>query len=256
MKETTRKINAKQALTGAAVLLFWLAVWGIAARIVGKPYLFASPADTLLALWRLLPQREFWTSILHSLSRIGCGFLAGFLCGVLAAALSAVSPVVKRLLSPALRFLQSVPVASFVVLALIWFGSGKLSGVIAFTVVFPLFYFTVQKGLDAADPQLLEMARVFRVRPGKVILKIYVPSVLPYLTAACMTAVGMSWKSGLAAEIIGLPAHSIGEKLYNSKVYLDTADLFAWTITIILVSMATEKAVLWLVRKAGGRLGA
>ncbi len=255
MNDKKNKLSGKRFLSAAGVLLFWLLLWQLASALVNKPFLFASPADTLKALVRLLPQREYRRSILHSLLRIGCGFLLGFLCGLLAAALSSVCRPVKQLLSPALRFLQSVPVASFVVLALIWFGSGKLSAVISFTVVFPLFYFTVLKGIDSADPQLLEMARVFRVRPGKVILKIYLPSVQPYLTAACMTAVGMSWKSGLAAEIIGLPMHSIGEKLYNSKVYLDTAELFAWTVTVILVSLLCEKAVLWLVRKAGESLG-
>ncbi len=88
------------------------------------------------------------------------------------------------------------------------------------------------------------------------ILKIYQPALLPYLLTACVNAVGVAWKSGVAAEIIGLPSRSIGEHLYEAKLYLDTANLFAWTLSIILVSLLTEKISLYLVRKAGEKLGA
>ena len=248
--------NRKQILTGVSVAVFWLCVWQAAAAIVDKPYLFASPADTLRELFRLLPGREFWGSILGSLAHIGSGFLLGCLFGIVFAVLSALLRPLRQLLSPALRFLQSVPVASFVVLALIWFGSGRLAGIIAFTVVFPMIYFAVLKGIERADPGLLEMARVFRVKPLRTWAKIYTPAVLPYLLTACMTAVGMAWKSGVAAEIIGLPARSIGEKLYEAKIYLNTAELFAWTGVMILVSLVTEKLVLFLFRKAGEKIGA
>ena len=55
----------------------------------------------------------------------------------------------------------------------------------------------------------------------------------------------------LAAEVIGNPANSIGEQMYLSKIYMDTAELFAWTLTVILLSTVFEKAVLWLLRRVG-----
>ncbi len=251
-----KNLKGKKVLTVIGVAVFWLLLWQLVSFLIHKPYLFASPLDTFRALFALLPTGEFWGAIGGSALRICGGLITGCLFGIAVSALAFLCKPLRQLLSPALRFLQSVPVASFVVLALIWFGSVRLSFVISFTMVFPIFYFTTEKGLNAADPELLEMAKVFRVRPGMRILKIYQPALLPYLLTACVNAVGVAWKSGVAAEIIGLPSRSIGEHLYEAKLYLDTANLFAWTLSIILVSLLTEKISLYLVRKAGEKLGA
>ena len=77
------------------------------------------------------------------------------------------------------------------------------------------------------------MAKVFRVNLRRQIRYIYVSQVLPYFLSACRLSLGMCWKAGVAAEVIGVPSGSIGEKLYNAKIYLNTPDLFAWTIVII-----------------------
>ncbi len=235
----------------AKVLLFWLVLWQIAAMAVGKPMLLASPADTLLALVSLLPQGEFWLTILLSLGRIALGFGLAFLAGLLVGAAAWRCPLVDTLLGPALTFVKTVPVASFVILALVWFGSENLSVIVSFLIVFPQIYFAAVSGLERADGQLLEMARVFRFTPWQVFREIYRPPLLRFLTSACSSALGMSWKSGIAAEVIGTPSHSIGEQLYLAKVYMMTAELFAWTLVVIALSVLFEKCILMLLRKAG-----
>ena len=72
---------------------------------------------------------------------------------------------------------------------------------------------------------------------------------MPYLLTGCRLGLGLCWKAGVAAEVIGVPTGSIGEKLYHAKIYLNTPDLFAWTIVIILISFLFEKLFLGLVRK-------
>ena len=145
--------------------------------------------------------------------------------------------------------IRSVPVASFVILALIWIGSDYLAVLIAFLVVLPVIYVNTRAGLLSADPKLLEMACVFHVPALYRVRMIYLPALVPYLKAGCRTALGLSWKSGVAAEVIGLPSSSIGEQLYYSKLYLDTAGLFAWTFVIIVISAVFERAVLFLLGK-------
>ena len=140
--------------------------------------------------------------------------------------------------------LKSIPVASFVILALIWAGSGNLSVLIAFIVVLPMIYVNTLAGLKSTDGKLLEMARVFRMPLARKVRYIFVPALLPYLKSGCRIALGMSWKSGVAAEVIGVPDHSVGEKLYMAKIYLNTGDVLAWTLVIILVSALFERAVL------------
>ena len=133
--------------------------------------------------------------------------------------------------------------ASFVILALIWAGSENLSVLIAFLVVFPILYVNTIAGLSSTDQKLLEMAQVFSITGWRKIRCLYWPALLPYLTSACRTALGMSWKSGVAAEVIGVPDNTIGEGLYMSKIYLDTPGLFAWTLVIIALSLLLEGLV-------------
>ena len=145
--------------------------------------------------------------------------------------------------------IKSIPVASFVILALIWIGSENLSVLISFLVVFPMIYINTIAGLKSTDKKLLEMAQVFSLNLPRRIRFIYLPALMPYLISGCRIALGMSWKSGIAAEVIGVPGRTIGEKLYLSKIYLATSDVFAWTIVIILISAAFEKAFLWLLEQ-------
>ena len=145
-----------------------------------------------------------------------------------------------------MALLKSVPVASFVILALIWAGSANLSVLVAFLVVLPVIYVNTVAGLKSTDRKLLEMAKVFFMTPWRRIRYIYIPALVPYLKSGCQIALGMSWKSGVAAEVIGVPDHSVGEKLYMAKIYLNTADVLAWTFVIILVSALFEWAALRL----------
>lgn len=170
--------------------------------------------------------------------RIPCGFLAGMLLGGAAYRF----PFFRELISPVISLMKAVPVASFVILALIFMGSKNLALLIVFLLVIPIVYYNTLSGFQSTDRDLLEMAQVFRIPAGKRLTGIYRPALRPFLVSAAQTSIGMSWKSGVAAEVIGVSAGSIGEQLYLSKIYLETADLFAWTIMIIVLSMLCEKA--------------
>ena len=232
-----------------SIILLWLGIWQITATFIHNPIMLVGPIEALQTLWGLLPSGDFWISIYQSFLRISIGFLTAFMIGLLLGSLAYHIPFVKELLEPPMLFFKSVPVASFVILALIWAGSRNLSVVIAFLVVLPVIYVNTLAGLQSTDPKLLEMAVVFRMPVWRKIRFIYLPALVPYLVSGCRIALGMSWKSGAAAEVIGLPEHSIGEHLYMAKIYLETADLFAWTLVIILVSAVFEQMVLFLISR-------
>lgn len=233
------------------ILLAWILIWQVAAVIIDNSIIFAAPADVLQALARLLPTSNFWLSLVRSFGRISVGFLGAFLSGTLIGSLAFFMPPLRAFLEPLMVLIRSVPVASFVILALIWIGSENLSIFISFLVVFPILYANTITGLEHTNPQLLEMAQVFSIRFSGKIRCIYLPALFPYLVSGCRSALGMSWKSGVAAEVIGVPANSIGENLYMAKIYLETADLFAWTLIIILASTLFEKLFLWLLQEGG-----
>ena len=232
----------------AAVILFWLIVWQAAAVAADNRILLVGPVQVLHAFGQNVIQPDFLRTILSSFTRIGMGFFLALFGGLLLGTFSYRFRIVAEILEPVIQTLKSVPVASFVVLLLIWFGSGRLSLLISFLIVFPNIYVNTAAGLKSADAGLLEMAQVFGMSRRNRFFYIYRPALMPYLNSGLKISLGMSWKSGVAAEVIGLPDHSLGERLYMSKIYLDTAGLFAWTLTIILVSFLFEKAVLRLVR--------
>ena len=212
--------------------------------------LLVSPLKVVIRLLELTGEISFWKSIVYSLLRIGGGFLTALLAGSLWAALSARFLLVRQLLAPVVLITKTIPVASFIILALVWFSSRNLAVLISFLMVFPVIYTNVLNGIIQTDRELLEMAEVFSVAAGRRIRYIYLPQVMPYLRAGCSVALGLCWKSGIAAEVIGMPKGSIGERLQQAKVYLDTADLFAWTLVIVVVSLLFEWLFLWLLDRS------
>ncbi len=226
-----------------ASVAFWLVVWELASRVIGSRIILVGPLEVAGRLVELMGTCEFWGSVALSLSRIAAGFLAAVTAGVACAALASRVRVVRALLAPVVGAVKAAPVASFVILVLLWVSSRELSIIISFLMAFPIVYTNVLEGIRQTDPQLLEMADVFGVSGWARVKLVYAAQVLPYLRAALSLALGLSWKSGIAAEVIGLPDLSIGEHLYDAKVYLSTPDLFAWTVAVVLLSVGIEALV-------------
>lgn len=246
-------MKKKQMWQKAAAILFWLILWQAVAVFMKDSIVFVGPVEMLQSLWEQMLGKEFWVSVGNTIVKIMGGFLAAFFGAVLMAGLAFRYNWLKILLEPLITLAKSVPVASFVVLLLILAGSGNLSVYIVLLMVFPIIYINMGQGLEHVDRKTLEMARVFGMKPWKQFLYIYRPAFLPFLVSGCRVALGMSWKSGVAAEIIGVPAHSIGERLYMAKIYLNTDSLFAWTLVIILLSLVFEKVFLLILKSLGGK---
>ncbi len=242
----------KHLLASGGAALFWLALWQAASQAVGQEILLVSPVSVLRRLLTLVGEASFWGTVGFSLSRILAGFLAAALGGGIGAALAYRFPWIRVLLAPPVFAVKAAPVASFVILCLIWVPSRNLSVVISFLMVFPIIYLNLLEGLNETSRDLLEMAHVFRLNPWRRIRAIYWPQCQPYLVSAFSLSLGLCWKSGVAAEVIGLPDGSIGERLYQAKIFLQTEELFAWTAVIIAVSVLFEKVFLLLLRKGCG----
>jgi NitT/TauT family transport system permease protein len=222
-----------------------LLVWQVAARLVHSSLLLVSPWTVLMRLTVLAGEPFFWQAIGYSLVRIMAGFLLALLAGSLLAAGAARLKALEVLLWPYMAAIKATPVASFIILCLIWLNAASLSVFISFLMVLPIIYSSVLQGLRSTDVQLLEMARVFRLSTGRRLLYIYLPHLRPFLLSACTVAIGMAWKAGIAAEVIGIPEGSIGERLYEAKIYLSTGDLFAFTLVVVLCSVLLEKLFIW-----------
>lgn len=241
-------------------VLFWLLVWQGGSMVLAAVYphgelLLASPLAVLIRLGELAVTPAYWQAIAWSTFRILGGFFLAAALAVPLAALAAWKPWFRELMSPLAAAIKAVPVASFIILALVWLNSRNLSLFISALMVFPPVYLNVLEGICRTDRQLLEMAQVFRVPFSRRLRCIYLPQVMPFFRTAVSLGLGLCWKAGAAAEVIGLPAGSIGERLYTAKVYFQTPDLFAWTVTIVAVSSLFERAFLALVNHLTRKVG-
>jgi NitT/TauT family transport system permease protein len=248
--QSNGKMN-KAILHKGIVLAVWIGIWQLAYMIVREDVLIASPAQVVVTLVRLVGESEFWLSAGNSLLRVMSGFLLAVVTGICLAALTSFSSAAREFFTPAITAIKTTPVVSFIILALVWLKRDLVSVFISFLMVLPVVWTNISQGIARTDKHLLEMGSVFHFSKIKMLRSIYIPSVMPYFIAAFTTGLGLAWKAGIAAEVIGIPMHSIGQHLYNAKIYLETADLFAWTVVVILLSMLVEHTLVRLIQRMG-----
>ena len=246
---STTKSNLCKILRGCVVALFWLIVWDVAAAAVNLSLLLPSPATTLNTLLDLAVSGSYWIAIWTSLVRILIGYLTGCLFGLIMGYLLYRFRVIDVLFSPVLSMVRSVPVASFFILALVWIGRDNIPTFIAFLMVFPVVSANIKTGFASVDRELAEVASVYNFNRRKKAELLYKPAVLPYWITSAHVTLGLAWKAGVAAEVLASLGKSIGGNIYTSKVQLETETLFAWTITVILISILFESILARLMNR-------
>ncbi len=229
---------------------FWLLVWQLGSMAVGSALILPGPFEVLLSLTSLVANAGFWGKVIFSFVRIVGATALAYVVALCLAAASHASTVVRALVRPPMLACKATPVVCVVVLLLLWLGSANVSVAAVFLMVLPAVYFSALEGADQESASLADLMDVHGVRGLRRVLAYWWPQVLPFLCASSETVVGMSWKAGVAAELIGMPAGSIGERIYQAKLLLETSDLFAWTIVIIILAALCERAFLWLLRRS------
>lgn len=230
----------RRLFTTVPVALFWIVVWGICSCLIGQELLLPAPWTVATTLWTMMRESSFWVAVAMSLLRVLGGFLCAVLVGVLLAIFTTRFVLFHTVLSPLLHIVRAAPVASFIILAYVWLSAGLLPAFIAFLMVVPLIWENVRQGIVQADGRLLEMAQVFRFSTRRKVKVIWIPSVKPYFEAAITTGFGFAWKSGIAAEVICWPDYSIGQNMHNAKAYLETPEVIAWTVVVVVLSVVLE----------------
>lgn len=250
MGSTTVSSKGKAAAKTFAAAVFWIAVWQILSITVDQEIVLPSPLRVIEAAVPLITGPAFWKTVALSIVRIVLGFVGALVTGCVLAVLTVKWQWFRTLVSPLLHIVRAAPVASFILITLVWIEKNRLPAFIAFLMVVPIVWANVEKGIKQTDPALLEMAKVYRLGFWRTLFKIRLPSVIPYLLAACTTGLGFAWKSGVAAEVICRPEWSIGTELNDTKMYLETPEMFVWTAAVILLSFLFEKLLLKTVRVA------
>ena len=241
----------KAVAAAGAVAAFWLAAWMLVAALVAQPLILPGPGAVALALLRLVCDGGTWAILAGSGARILGGLALAAVCGGVLAGISSHLRAFARLVAPALSFVKATPVACVVVLLLIWLGSARVSIVAVFLMALPGVYFSLVEGLTQADKPLEQMFRLHGVRGWRLFCAHTWREVLPFVLSCARAVIGMSWKAGVAAELIGMAVGTVGERIYQAKLLIETADLLAWTVLVVVASWACERVLVWLLRVSG-----
>ena len=243
--------RAKAVAAVGAVAAFWLAVWIFAAALVAQPLILPGPGAVALALLRLVCDGGTWAILAGSGARILGGLALAAVCGGVLAGISSRSRAFARLVAPALSFVKATPVACVVVLLLIWLGSARVSIAAVFLMALPGVYFSLVEGLAQVNKPLEQMFRLHGVRGWRLFCAHTWREVLPFVLSCAQAVIGMSWKAGVAAELIGMAVGTVGECIYQAKLLIETADLLAWTVLVVAASWTCERVLVWLLRASG-----
>ena len=238
-------------IKGLPAFVFWLLVWQLASVGMGNALLLPSPMQVLRCLLGMAATAQFWQTTLASIGRILLGVVLATMLGVILAVLTSQIKLLDWLIAPAMTAVQATPVASFTILVLIWLDRDYVPVLICGMMVLPVIWGSVSTGIRVTDRQLLEMAAVFRLSPAARLLRIWIPSVMPFFRTAFTSAMSLGWKAGIAAEVLTVPKASIGRMISEAKLYLLTEELFAWTLAVVLLSLLLQKLMLRLIKGRG-----
>ena len=236
-------IKDKKIIYTLCAAVFWIALWQIAAAWYGMDFLLPSPIATVKALLANLAKASFWSATAFSVVRILIGFCLSGALGIFFALAGIRLRALKILLDPLCSVLRAVPVASFIILVLVMFSSENVAAIISFLMGFPLVYSSVSRGAESAPEELIEAADLFSMGFFKKLRYIYLPHLLPYIANALCVSVGLCFKSGIAAEVIGYPSGSVGAQMYLAKIGFNMPDLFSYTVVMVVISALCERLI-------------
>lgn len=231
------------------ILFFWILVWELGSLFVDNPLLLPSPIEVTKVLFFLIGKAYFWKSVFYSVTTVVLGLFLSIGIGILLGIAAGLVTFVEELLEPLIVVMKATPVMSIIILALVWF---KSSGVVIFTAIlicFPIIYTNVLQGIKVVDKQLIQMANIYKVKNKYIIKDIYLPSIKHYIVSGILMCLGLGWKVSVASEILSTPRYSIGLHLLNAKSTLETAELFAWTIVVILLSFIFELVFKYYIKR-------
>lgn len=246
MKLKNKFSGIKRFLFVLTASLFWIAVWHFASLKIGKPLILPSPFDVFVQIWEWLHESRFLTVIGTSLLNVLCGVLLGLIFGTLFAVLTTFSRFFGTLFAPLVTVIKVTPVASFILLLVLWMKRESIPSFISVLIVLPIVWANIASGIKSVDKNLEAVAKVYKLSFFKRLRYLYFPTLMPYILSSFKSSLGLAWKAGISAEILTSPMNTIGREMSDARTYLMCTELFAWTVVVIVLSLIMEKLFVFL----------
>lgn len=233
----------------AAGFLLLIALWQIVAGIYKNDIIFPTFSDTIKRILEIMVKTDLSKEILITLNRGVQGLIIGSLAGIVSGIISGLNKYGRQIIMPLMMFCQATPVISFLLLFLIWFDNKNIPFIVVVISVMPSFAISVVEGIKNTDKKLIEMAKFYKIKTMKIIKDIYMPAVSGYILSAFKTALGITFRVAVMAEVLAHPGNGIGERMNSARINVETVDIFAWTIIIIVITIGFEKIVSFIFEK-------
>lgn len=233
----------KKGLITLLSVCLLLLVWQLMALYVGKPELIPSVPGLIETLFELLKTAAFYQHISTTLLRGLVGMLISLACAFASASLFARYKLIYELCRPLLTIMRSVPVISFILLALIFLNPEGIPLMIAFLTMFPLLTENLTEGLSKLRPGLSQMAVLFRINCRNRLMQIVYPQVKPFLFSGLASAAGFGWRAIIMGEVLSQCTFGIGGEMKRAQNFIAVPELVAWTIMAVLISFLFDKGI-------------
>lgn len=220
-----------------------LLLWQLTASYMNQPELIPSVPDLIKALFQLFATDTFYKSIFATVLRGISGILLSLAAAILAAFLFARYELLYELFRPLLTIMRSVPVISFILLALIFLDPEGIPLMIAFLTMFPLLAENLTKGIINLKPGLSLMASQFRISRKNKLIHIYYPQLKPFLFSGLVSAIGFGWRAIIMGEVLSQCAFGIGGEMKRAQLFISVPELIAWTIIAILINFLFDRGI-------------
>lgn len=236
MKNFITRSNINNLIMKLAAIIFWLLIWHMVSTTVSLQIVLPTPMSVFKKLLELATTEKFWTAISFSFVKIIAGIGIGILLALIISILTAKVNTFNIFFSVPLNIIKSTPVASFIIMALVWIKSTYIATFVTAVMVLPIVWANMHEGIISVDKKSIEVGKCYNFTPKKHLKYIYIPHLRPFFVSSLTSAAGLGWKAGIAAEVIASPKDAIGAYLNDAKVYLETEEMFAWTVAIIILS--------------------
>lgn len=233
----------KRVIRWTGTAAFWLAIWQLIYWIIGKELIIPSFLHTLEAFLEMMVSPLFYESVAATMWRVVLGITSSAIFGILFSILAYRFCLVRGQLNGIATVMKATPVLAIVLYLVLWMPSSHVPTLVCFLMCYPAVYTNVLSGLDHMDIKHLELAKVYRLKYIDRLKAIYIPSVRTPLKAALSLIAGWSWKTVVAGEVLSIPKSSMGYQLMTAKLYFETAQLFAWMFSIVVLSIIFEKII-------------
>jgi NitT/TauT family transport system permease protein len=226
-----------------ALVVLLIAIWW-AASLATPPYVLPSPQRVWARIVQLTLSGDLPYNLMTTLARVLVGFLLAVAIGVPGGILLGSHRAIGNFFEPILPVLNTVSSAIWAIFAIIWFGISPATPIfVVLMTAFPLIVTNVWQGTQAVNADYVELAKALRLSRGKTLVKIYLPSILPYFFSGARLAFGFGWRVSLVAETLGASS-GVGYRMRQASDLIQMDQVFAWTLVQVAMMLAIESGML------------